>query len=120
MGSRQPPRIAGRKKAMQFSARCDLKSKRSARQGYCSITIILSRRRDPAVITAHVDVLMRVTLAAVSKTNTASYAGLTRVSILFARVFRRGWIAGSSPAMTEAKAVQALAAELASATVALA
>ena len=30
-----------------------------------------------------------------------SYAGLTRVSILFARVFRRGWIAGSSPAMTE-------------------
>jgi hypothetical protein len=30
-----------------------------------------------------------------------SYAGLTRVSITFARVFRRGWIAGSSPAMTK-------------------
>jgi hypothetical protein len=50
MGSRQPPRIAGRKKAMQFSAPPDLKSKRNARNGYCSITIIPSRRRDPAVI----------------------------------------------------------------------
>jgi hypothetical protein len=37
---------------MQFSARPDLKSKRSAQQSYCSITIILSRRRDPAVIAA--------------------------------------------------------------------
>ena len=35
-----------------------------------------------------------------STTCTASYAGLTRVSIIFARLFQRGWIAGSSPAMT--------------------
>src|SRR4051812_6134714 len=32
--------------------------------------------------------------------NSSSCAGLTRASILFARVFRKGWIAGSSPAMT--------------------
>jgi hypothetical protein len=31
-----------------------------------------------------------------------SYAGLTRVSILLRKsIFQRGWIAGSSPAMTE-------------------
>ena len=31
----------------------------------------------------------------------ASYAGLTRVSITLRTTLRRGWIAGSSPAMTE-------------------
>jgi hypothetical protein len=29
-------------------------------------------------------------------TYSASYAGLTRVSIIFARIFSKGWIAGSS------------------------
>jgi hypothetical protein len=36
-----------------------------------------------------------------AETHSASYAGLTRVSIhLRVNIFRRGWIAGSSPAMT--------------------
>jgi hypothetical protein len=52
MGRAQPPRHRPRKKAMQFSARPELESKRSAQQDYCSMIIILSRRRDPAVIAA--------------------------------------------------------------------
>jgi hypothetical protein len=35
-----------------------------------------------------------------TQTSTASCAGLTRASSIFTGVFRRGWIAGSSPAMT--------------------
>jgi hypothetical protein len=35
---------------MQFSARRDPELKRGAPPRHCSITIILSRRRDPAVI----------------------------------------------------------------------
>jgi hypothetical protein len=52
MGPAQPPRHRCGKKAMQFSARRDPGSKRNARRDYWSITIILSRRCDPAVITA--------------------------------------------------------------------
>jgi hypothetical protein len=50
MGRAQPRRIARQKKAMPFSARPDLESKRGAQDGYCSMIIIPSRRRDPDVI----------------------------------------------------------------------
>jgi hypothetical protein len=47
-----PPRYRRRKKAMPFSARAGLESKRDARESYYSTIIIPSRRRDPAVIAA--------------------------------------------------------------------
>jgi hypothetical protein len=50
MGATQPLRHRRDKKAMQFSARPGPDLKRNAEQGYYSITIILSRRRDQAVI----------------------------------------------------------------------
>jgi hypothetical protein len=47
MGRAQPPRHRRRKKAKLFSAQPDLRSKRSAQESYCSITIILSTNTTP-------------------------------------------------------------------------
>ena len=49
MGPAQPPRHRARKKAKLFSARPDPKSKRSAQQAYCRMTVILSANTTPRV-----------------------------------------------------------------------